>query len=104
MNTAAAKDIANRSPTDGVGRESPLADSAELTWTPLGYFCLYRLAVATFFAVSAATGHLLRPLGTYDFGLFLLTSMAYLAFAALAAVLHWQRRPAFTAQAMIQIF
>ena len=105
MSTTAA----NATPNSGLATTHAVrglrpADSDEFSWAPLRYFCLYRLAVAGFFGLSAATGHLLRPLGGHDLGLFLLTSTAYLAFAVMATVLQWQRQPPFTAQAMVQVF
>lgn len=88
--------------TPTASAKSPSSEG--VTWQPLRYFCAYRLAVSAFFAVSALTGQLLRPLGSYDFDLFLGVSVVYLLFALLALFGMAVRRPSFTAQVTSQIF
>ena len=73
------------------------------TWKPLNLLNLYRLFLAGLFSLVAITKIDLSPLGQQDHRLFLITSIAYLAFALLSAVTISRRKPNFPLQLYVQI-
>lgn len=71
---------------------------ADLTWKPLGFLNLYRLALSSLLVLLYLGEHLPAPLGARDPELFFRTSLIYLALAIAAALAVQSRRPGFALQ------
>lgn len=82
---------------------SPGDSSYRQTWKPLSLFNLYRLMLAGLFSLVAITRIDLSPLGTQDHRLFMLTSVAYLAFGLISALAIRWRTPRFQLQLYSQL-
>ena len=78
--------------------------NTQLSWLPLGYYNFFRLVVSAVFYAMANTGVLLKPLGSYDSELFMLTANIYLVIGICAYLMLWRRSPSFLTQATTLLF
>ncbi len=80
------------------------AISHSLAWRSLSIFWAYRLILAAFFIGLYLFRADLSPLGEHDRGLFAVAGTAYFSLILLSGVLLALRRPAYAAQAQLQVF
>lgn len=86
------------------GKNPPAPDAlAGITWRPLSYLNLLRIALAALMLGLVLGGPVLRPLGARDLTLFTQIAAAYLGFGLLTAVTIRLRRPRFRLQAPAQV-